>query len=350
MPKHIVRLILLLIVFCGGAYLAKRYFTVDSFYEYGHYRGSSVASIASDKPKFKGDASCLSCHPEQAKLWSTGFHYTPAEGKVVRCEVCHGPGGDRDTKGAFENVSTGNDHPTNLKLSVPADSVKLCTLCHEQITGRPAQQKQIVVAEHAGNQQCTACHNAHSLLTIQAAEAAPFGNAEAGKTKTEAEGCPACHGQGGVSNGLPGPNLAGQKETYLAAALKAYKVGTRGNSLMKDVAANVKDGDIDDIVAYFSASTCKSAQNGDAKAVAAGQALSARCVACHGVDGIGKRPEWPNLAGQSANYIVGALQAYKNGTRTNGFMTKIAQELTDTDAANLAAYFANAACQPKDAK
>ena len=31
--------------------------------------------------------------------------------------------------------------------------------------------------------------------------------------------------------------------------------------------------------------------------------LLGRCVACHGVDGIGKAPQYPNLRGQKAAYI-----------------------------------------------
>jgi len=48
--------------FGAAAYAAKIFLTTDSFYDYGHYRGSSVAEIASDKPKYKGTAYCQSCH------------------------------------------------------------------------------------------------------------------------------------------------------------------------------------------------------------------------------------------------------------------------------------------------
>ena len=54
MPRHIFRLVLIMVGFIVLAVGAKRFFTVDSFYQYGHYRGDSVAEIASDKPKYKG--------------------------------------------------------------------------------------------------------------------------------------------------------------------------------------------------------------------------------------------------------------------------------------------------------
>ena len=45
-----------MIIGAAAAYAAKVFFTAESFYQYGHYRGDSVAEIASDKPKFKGSA------------------------------------------------------------------------------------------------------------------------------------------------------------------------------------------------------------------------------------------------------------------------------------------------------
>ena len=348
MPKHISRLIMLLVILGVLAYAAKQYFTVNSFYEFGHYRGNSVADMASNKPKFKGSASCKDCHKDVYKQWSEGIHYNPAAGKVVKCEVCHGPGGDRGTKGMFDHVSTGPDHPQNMKMIVPTDTVKLCVVCHEQIAGRPAQQKQIVIADHAGTQQCTVCHNPHSPLTINEAKPTPpIGNVTAGKADVDAAGCAACHGPTGISDGLPGPNLAGQNQPYIMAAFRAYKSGARSNDFMKDIVANVKDSDITDISAYFATQSCKSAHNGDADAEAAGQklALASKCATCHGTNGISRQPVWPNLAGQSKDYLVSALQAYKNGGRKNGFMTKITKDLSDADFANLGAYFSNAKCQ-----
>src|ERR1700693_1246506 len=110
MPKHIARLILLMVAFGAAAYAAKVFFTADSFYQYEHYRGNSVAEIASDKPKYKGTAYCTSCHAEQLAAWSNGVHNRPDIGKVVRCEVCHSAGGGRDFRAMFENSSTGPDH------------------------------------------------------------------------------------------------------------------------------------------------------------------------------------------------------------------------------------------------
>ena len=98
MPRHIFRLILVILVCVVVGYGAKRFFTVNSFYEYGHYRGDSVADIASDKPKFKGVGYCASCHAKQIAEWSNGVHNSSDIGKIVKCEVCHGAGGERDVR------------------------------------------------------------------------------------------------------------------------------------------------------------------------------------------------------------------------------------------------------------
>jgi cytochrome c553 len=323
------------------AYGAKRFFTVDSFYEYGHYRGNSVAQIASDKPKFKGTAYCESCHAQQFEEWSKGIHNSADVGKVVKCEVCHGPAGGRDDRGMFVNSATGPDHPKNLKLVVPTDARKLCTLCHEKMPGRPAQQPQIVVADHAGEQQCTVCHNPHSpKLNLGSAPPSELhGNAAKGKIKAAA--CTGCHGAAGVSVNLPGPTLAGQKAAYFVDALKAYSAGARNDPMMSPSAQGVSSEDSEDLAAYFTGLKCESSLN----ATSAGQAAASKCIACHGANGISGNPAWPNLVGQSKDYLVAALKAYKDGSRKNGMMAGVVKGLSDAESENAATYYANAKCK-----
>ncbi len=75
--------------------------------------------------------------------------------------------------------------------------------------------------------------------------------------------------------------------------------------------------------------------------VAAGQAkVKSTCRVCHGIDGLGKMPDVPNLAGEGALYISKQLKAFRSGERTHQQMSIIAQGLSDEDIANLAAYYA----------
>lgn len=344
MPRHIVRLVLLMVGFVVLAYGAKKYFTVDSFYQYGHYRGDSVAEIASDKPKYKGTAYCAPCHVAQLAAWSNGIHNSTDVGKVVKCEVCHGPGGARDVGDVYRASATGPDHPQNMKMIVPDDSRKLCTFCHERVTGRPLQQRQVVVAEHAGTQQCTVCHNPHSpLLNLVSTVASRAGDAALGKVKAAA--CAGCHGAEGVSAGLPGPTLAGQNEAYLVEAIKAYGTGARDNATMTAMVQGASADDVENIASYYAGLKCESALNPERQAASAGRSTASKCVACHGANGASTNRAWPNLVGQPKDYLVNALTAYRDGTRKNGLMTGVAKNLSDADVESTAAYFADAGCR-----
>ncbi len=80
-----------------------------------------------------------------------------------------------------------------------------------------------------------------------------------------------------------------------------------------------------------------SAHAGDAKA---GEAKIGTCMACHGKDGKGTTPIYPNIGGQSEQYLVAALKAYKSGERNNAIMKPMAAMLSDADVENVAAYYA----------
>ena len=72
---------------------------------------------------------------------------------------------------------------------------------------------------------------------------------DAGKAKSAT--CVACHGSNGISAIPMYPNLAGQKEAYLAIALKAYRDGTRKNMVMAPMAKPLSDEDIANLAAYY---------------------------------------------------------------------------------------------------
>lgn len=75
---------------------------------------------------------------------------------------------------------------------------------------------------------------------------------------------------------------------------------------------------------------------GDARA---GKAKSVTCSACHGANGNSISPLWPNIAGQSAKYIVAQLTAFKGGKRRDPLMTSQAMLLSEEDMVDLAVYF-----------
>jgi cytochrome c553 len=72
----------------------------------------------------------------------------------------------------------------------------------------------------------------------------------------------------------------------------------------------------------------------------AGRAKAVTCQGCHGLDGLSKHPEAPNLAGQIENYLAKSLGEYRSGERKNEMMSIAAKDLSDEDIANLAAFYA----------
>jgi cytochrome c553 len=73
--------------------------------------------------------------------------------------------------------------------------------------------------------------------------------------------------------------------------------------------------------------------------IEAGKARAITCTACHGAEGNSSVPTWPNIAGQSAGYIVAQLNAFKGGLRTDPLMAPQAMMLSDEDMRNVAVYF-----------
>lgn len=85
-----------------------------------------------------------------------------------------------------------------------------------------------------------------------------------------------------------------------------------------------------------------SAQKGDPEA---GRIKASTCMGCHGItDYSNVYPTYrvPKIGGQHHDYIVSALQAYKNGTRQHPTMRGQASSLTDEDIADIAAFLSQA--------
>jgi cytochrome c553 len=80
---------------------------------------------------------------------------------------------------------------------------------------------------------------------------------------------------------------------------------------------------------------------GGAKAgdVTAGASRARTCEACHGLDGLAKIVEAPNLAGQNEQYLVKQLLAFKAGERHNEMMSVVVPTLSDKDIDDVAAYY-----------
>jgi len=181
-----------------------------------------------------------------------------------------------------------------------------------------------------------------ALALTFAALAAPAlaSAADAARGAKLAYTCLGCHGIPNYKNSYPiysVPKLGGQHTAYMVAALKEYASQGRPHPTMHAQAVTMSEQDMQDIAAYLSGQELKATGRAVGTAPKAGQT----CVACHGNDGIGILPEYPNLAGQHADYIEQALKAYRAGQRKNPIMGGMAAPLTDADIKALAQYYSS---------
>ena len=390
MPKHIVRLLMVIAILAVVALSARWFFRDSTFYQYGHYRGAAPAEIASKLPKHQGAEACQSCHKAIYAEWTSGIHRKATKdnaipGIVIKagptCEACHTAAGNHPSKepmplSVSDKTTTithlkQHTHAANVpgrKLLLSTDEMRgICMSCHEKMPGRPSKQPQVVIEAHAGEESCTTCHNPHSpkinfdkVPRMVAMKKAGAGNAGAGKTV--AQNCATCHGASGVSASGAIPNLAGQKPVYLTNALRAYKTKTRDHGIMSAMAAGLSDADMENVATYYAQNSCK-VTGGDKHKAVAGKIkfAEAGCAACHssgglknpGVTGVSASQVWPNLAGQNAEYLANALKAYQQvaakaaqeGGRYHPVMSNVAKSLSAVDIENLAAYLASTNCK-----
>lgn len=161
------------------------------------------------------------------------------------------------------------------------------------------------------------------------------GNATAGKAAAAA--CGACHGESGVSGTPATPSLAGQDAQYFAAALRAYKDGSRKDDTMKGLAASLDDRASKDLAAFYASQPPQPPKVSKPLTTAE---WAARCDRCHGVNGNSTDPRAPALAAQRVDYLVSVLHAYRTGARKSPQMAAMSDVLSEADVENLAAHYA----------
>ena len=87
--------------------------------------------------------------------------------------------------------------------------------------------------------------------------------------------------------------------------------------------------------------------SGDA---AKGADLAGSCAACHGSDGNSPTPMFPKLAGLGEKYLLKQLKDIKSGERAIPEMTGLLDALSDSELADIAAFFDSKTTQLSGAK
>jgi cytochrome c553 len=182
---------------------------------------------------------------------------------------------------------------------------------------------------------------AATLLLAAALFAQPaFAEGDAAAGKELGYTCLGCHGIEGYRNAYPSfrvPKLGGQKAGYLEIALTGYRDGTRKHPTMAAQATSLTDQDIADVAAYLASIGGETVAAGGEPAAPFDNATA--CTACHGQSGISVNAAWPTLAGQHEDYLLNALNQYRDGTRTDPVMGAQAAMIAEDDVARLALYF-----------
>jgi cytochrome c553 len=185
------------------------------------------------------------------------------------------------------------------------------------------------------------------MLKIAVTATLLFAAIPASAQAAKASQCFECHGEGGIAVSSGYPNLAGQHPDYLAKQLRDFRGGQRSSPFMNIVAARLKEEDLADISAYFSAQP--KAKSANANAHAAGRALYVRsggsgsCASCHGDQAEGSG-QVPALRGQQMFYLREQLLNWRAGQRNNSpgkIMNQVADTLSDSEIDTLARYLAD---------
>jgi len=159
--------------------------------------------------------------------------------------------------------------------------------------------------------------------------------------KAAASACAGCHGDAGVT-GTPGsPSLVGFDPKYFVAAMNGYKTGQRKSEVMKPLAAGLSDAELNNLALFYALQKPLRAATKGGGDAAAGKAAASACSGCHGEKGVASDPGTPSLAGQDAQYLAGATQAYKDGARKDETMKGAVADLSEKAIRDVAAYYAS---------
>jgi len=155
--SHVIRIVLILVMFAVVGFFGRMFFIPKSFGIYGHYRGDVIEEEANREVRYWTNASCFPCHPYESNIHLVGKH------KTISCEFCHGPYGDH-----IKDAKKVGTLPVRKKEEIKV----LCLRCHNKaIQARPQEViKTVTMPAHLEDQKvkithiCNQCHHVHAPL------------------------------------------------------------------------------------------------------------------------------------------------------------------------------------------
>jgi cytochrome c553 len=153
--------------------------------------------------------------------------------------------------------------------------------------------------------------------------------------------CNACHGPDGQPVDKSIPIIWGQTTAYLTKQLHDYRGEDRANQVMSPIAGTIKPEEWRKVATYFTAKPwpAKQASSGPAPAAPPAEKIAV-CRVCHQPNFEGGLPA-PRLAGQSYDYLIGAMNSFVDDKRTNSQdMATLMKALSASDREAIARYLA----------
>jgi cytochrome c553 len=177
---------------------------------------------------------------------------------------------------------------------------------------------------------------AAAMLALAAAPAAAADELDA-----KLQACNACHGANGQPIDKSIPIIWGQTTAYMTKQLHDYRGEDRPNPAMSPFAGMIKPEEWRKVATYFAAKPwpAKQPSAGPAPAAPPEQQIAV-CRICHQPNFEGGLPA-PRLAGQSYEYLVGAMNSFAEDKRTNSAdMQTLMKMLTAEERDAIAKYLA----------
>jgi len=180
--------------------------------------------------------------------------------------------------------------------------------------------------------------------------------------------CVACHGANGIANSELTPNLAGQREKYLAKQLWDFRKsalypdrqreeltdigGKRRHPVMSTITTRLSDKQIEELARHYSSQACHTkAKINQAKSIP----KIMGCLACHDENETTHEPWVPRLSGQNKLYLINQIYALRlsserkyaagSSSRTHPVMEDKVKNLSALEIESVANYFASRRCR-----
>ena len=127
------------------------------------------------------------------------------------------------------------------------------------------------------------CADKEKSTATPAPEPLPAADVNAGKVLAEQQ-CQGCHGLDGRGTAPGIPHLAAQARRYLLASMEAYQNGKRTHAALRDMAGQMSEADLHNVLAYYASLPPIATAPGTAAPVFLpyenGKALAAACSKC----------------------------------------------------------------------